>query len=126
MGQTVTLQYLSRDGRPAPAVRAAAIVRPAATAPFANGKIPAARPGNSVEFRLVREENGNALPGDRARRARPGAIRETRSGGGSASVADCSQQCSPSAIVNRQRIQRRGVPAATITTTAAPARAATA
>jgi hypothetical protein len=34
---------------------------------FANGKIPAARPGrHSVEFRLVREENGNALPGDRA------------------------------------------------------------
>ena len=41
---------------------------------FANGKIPAARPGrHSVEFRLVREENGNALPGDRARRSRPGA-----------------------------------------------------
>ena len=39
---------------------------------FANGKIPAARPGrHSVEFRLVREENGNALPGDRARRSRP-------------------------------------------------------
>jgi hypothetical protein len=57
-----------------PAVRAAATVRPAATAPFANGKIPAARPGrHSVEFRLVREENGNALPGDRARRSRPGA-----------------------------------------------------
>ena len=41
---------------------------------FANGKIPAARLGrHSVEFRLVREENGNALPGDRARRSRPGA-----------------------------------------------------
>jgi hypothetical protein len=41
--------------------------------PFADGKIPAARPGrHSVEFRLVREENGNALPGDRARRSRRG------------------------------------------------------
>jgi hypothetical protein len=41
---------------------------------FANGKIPAARPGrHSVESRLVRGENGNALPGDRARRSRPGA-----------------------------------------------------
>jgi hypothetical protein len=41
---------------------------------FANGKIPVARPGrHRVEFRLVREENGNALPGDRARRSRPGA-----------------------------------------------------
>jgi hypothetical protein len=41
---------------------------------FANGKIPAARFGrHSVEFRLVREENGNALSGDRARRSRPGA-----------------------------------------------------
>jgi hypothetical protein len=41
---------------------------------IANGKIPVARPGrHSVEFRLVWEENGNALPGDRARRSRPGA-----------------------------------------------------
>ena len=40
---------------------------------FANGKIPAAHPGrHSVEFRLVREENGNALWGDCARRSRPG------------------------------------------------------
>jgi hypothetical protein len=60
-GENVTSQYLSHDGRPAPAARAAA------TAPFANGKIPAARPGrHSIGFRLVREENGNALPGDRA------------------------------------------------------------
>jgi hypothetical protein len=33
-GENVTLQYLSHDGRPAPAVW------PAATATFANGKIP--------------------------------------------------------------------------------------
>jgi hypothetical protein len=73
-GENVMLQYLSHDGRPAPAVRAAATVRPATTAPFANGKIPVARPDRySVEFCSVREENGNALPGDRARRSRPGA-----------------------------------------------------
>ena len=56
-GENVTLQYLSHDGRPAPR-RAARRHRT-----FANGKIPVARPGrHSVEFRLVREENGNALP----------------------------------------------------------------
>ena len=60
-GENVTLQYLSHDRRPAPR-RASRRHRT-----FANGKIPAARPGrHSVEFRLVREENGNALPGDRA------------------------------------------------------------
>jgi len=57
------LKYLSHDGRPAPRHRT-----------LADGKIPVARPGrHSVEFRLVREENGNALPGDRAHRSRPGA-----------------------------------------------------
>jgi hypothetical protein len=66
-GENVTLQYLSHDGRPARRTS-----RSHRT--FANGKIPAARPSRySVEFRLVREENGNALPGDRARRSRPGA-----------------------------------------------------
>jgi hypothetical protein len=67
-GRNVTLKYLSHDGRPAPR-RAARRHRT-----FADGKIPVARPGRpSVEFRLVREENGNALPGDRARRSGPGA-----------------------------------------------------
>ena len=70
----VTLQYLSHDGRPAPrrpSRRHRAARRHRA---FANGKIPAACPGrHSVEFRLVREENGNALPGDHARRSRLGA-----------------------------------------------------
>ena len=37
---------------------------------FANGKIPAARPSrHSDEFRLILEQSGNALPGDRARRS---------------------------------------------------------
>jgi hypothetical protein len=73
-GENVTSQYLSHDGRPAPR-RASRRHRAARRHRiFANGKIPAARPGrHSVEFRLVREENGNTLPGDRARRSRPGA-----------------------------------------------------
>jgi hypothetical protein len=64
-GENVTLQYLSHDGRPAPrrASRRHRAARRHRT--FANGKIRAARPGrHSVEFRLVREENGNALPGE--------------------------------------------------------------
>jgi hypothetical protein len=48
--ENVTSQYLSHDDRPAPR-RASRRHRT-----FANGKIPAARPGrHSVEFRLVRE-----------------------------------------------------------------------
>jgi hypothetical protein len=48
-GENVTLQYLSHDGRPAPPRRASRRHRT-----FANGKIPAARPGrHSVEFCLV-------------------------------------------------------------------------
>jgi len=57
-GENVTLQYLSHDGRPAPrrASRRHCAARRHRT--FANGKIPAARPGrHSVEFHLVREDH---------------------------------------------------------------------
>ena len=53
----MTWQYLSHDGRPAPrrASRRHRAARRRRT--FANGKIPAARPGrHSVEFRLVRDQ----------------------------------------------------------------------
>jgi hypothetical protein len=60
-GENVTLQYLSHAARPPPCEPPPPCGRRHRT--IANGKIRAARPGrHSVEFRLVREENGNALP----------------------------------------------------------------
>jgi hypothetical protein len=102
-GENVTLQYLSHDGRPAPR-RAARRHRT-----FANGKIPVARPGrHSVEFRLVREENGNALPGDRARRSRPGARQPL---GGAKGPQPVPLQCdAPPSVKCRPRLWTAGTP----------------
>jgi hypothetical protein len=67
-GENVTLQYLSHDGRPAPP--------PCEPSPphLRQRQNPCRfAPAGTASIRLVREENGNALPGDRARRSRPGA-----------------------------------------------------
>jgi hypothetical protein len=50
-GENVILQYLNHNGRPAPAVRAAANVRPAGTAPSPTAKsLPLAPAGTASNF----------------------------------------------------------------------------